>query len=183
MLSGLFKNRQSINVGGPIGSMKDAKSQRLATLDYEAAYLAKRLTENPDDVDYGLDVNIDRYKPEKDIGMGQLVKFDQAEKTAFLLNAVKGYKAEAEESLKMEFKDWLAGKHYDNAKPSPYDNTAGGLERRDPSGRRLNNWHLSREVDSIYPLESLIFWVYFFIHSRGANRGSPSQLFPGCSSP
>ena len=64
MLSGLFKNRQSINVGGPIGSMKDAKSQRLANLDYEAAYLAKRLTEDPDSVASGLDVNIDRYKRE-----------------------------------------------------------------------------------------------------------------------
>jgi len=141
MLSGLFKNRQSINVGGPIGSMKDAKSQRLANLDYEAAYLAKRLTEEPNSVAPGLDVNIDRYKPEKDLGHGQLVKFDQAEKTAFLLNAVKGYKAEAEESLKMEFKDWLAGRHYDNADPSPYDNNAGGLERRDPSGLRLDDWH------------------------------------------
>ena len=121
--------------------MKDAKSQRLATLDYEAAYLAKRLTKDPDKVADGLDVNIDRYKPERNNGSGKLVTFDQAEKTAFLLNAVKGYKAEAEESLKMEFKDWLAGRHYDNANPSPYDNTAGGLERRDASGLRLDDWY------------------------------------------
>ena len=64
MLSGLFKSRQSIDVGGPIGSMADAKSDApMANPDYTAAYLAKRLTKNADKIGPELDKAIDRYRP------------------------------------------------------------------------------------------------------------------------
>ena len=136
MLTGLFKSRQSVEVGGPIGSMKDATSKSLANPDYKAAYLLKRLTGYEPDPNPGLDMTIDRYRPE-DSRPGM----DQAEKTAFLMNAVKGYEAEAEESLKLEFKDWLRGEHNDNNDPQPYDNLKGGLRRRDTRGERLDEWY------------------------------------------
>ena len=138
MLSGLFKSRQSIDVGGPIGSMADAKSDApMANPDYTAAYLAKRLSKNPD-LGPQIDKAIDRYRPDELIPE---LEFDQAEKTAFLLNSVKDYEAEAEECLKKEFKDWLAGMHQDNAEPEVYDNAAGGMVRRDMRGEPLNGWH------------------------------------------
>jgi len=136
MLTGLFKGRQSINVGGPIGTMKDAKSKSLANPDYNAAYLLKRLTDYEADPHPGLDMTIDRYRPQD-----QRPQMDQAEKTAYLMNAVKGYEAEAEESLKLEFRDWLRGDHSDNNDPQPYDNTHGGLKRRDTRGENLNEWY------------------------------------------
>ena len=136
MLTGLFKSRQSVEVGGPIGSMKDATSKSLANPDYKAAYLLKRLTKNEPDPNPGLDMSIDRYRPQV-----SRPDMDQAEKTAYLMNAVKGYEAEAEESLKREFKDWLRGEHNDNNDPQPYDNSAGGLKRRDTRGETLNEWY------------------------------------------
>ena len=136
MLTGLFKGRQSIEVGGPIGSMKDAKSKSLANPDYKAAYLLKRLTGYEPDSNPGLDMTIDRYRPEDSRPW-----MDQAEKTAFLMNAVKGYEAEAEESLKLEFKDWLRGEHNDNNDPQPYNNAHGGLKRRDTRGEQLDEWY------------------------------------------
>ena len=121
MLSGLFKSRQSIDVGGPIGSMADAKSDApMANPDYTAAYLAKRLSKNVDKIGPELDKEIDRYRP-GDFNDGTQLEFDQAEKTAFLLNSVKDYEAEAEECLKKEFKDWLSGRHQDNANPQKYE--------------------------------------------------------------
>jgi hypothetical protein len=136
MLTGLFKSRQSVNVGGPIGSMKDATSKSLANPDYKAAYLLKRLTSYEADPNPGLDMSIDRYRPQD-----SRPDMDQAEKTAYLMNAVKGYEAEAEESLKLEFKDWLRGEHNDNNDPQPYDNSKGGLKRRDTRGERLDEWY------------------------------------------
>jgi hypothetical protein len=136
MLTGLFKSRQSVNVGGPIGSMKDATSKSLASPDYKAAYLLKRLTDYEEDPNPGLDMSIDRYRPQD-----SRPDMDQAEKTAYLMNAVKGYEAEAEESLKLEFKDWLRGEHNDNNDPQPYDNEKGGLKRRDTRGERLDEWY------------------------------------------
>ena len=139
MLSGLFKSRQSIDVGGPIGSMADAKSDApMANPDYTAAYLAKRLSKNHN-LGPQLDKKIDRYRP--DDLYDEDLKFDHAEKTAFLLNTVKDYEAEAEECLKKEFKDWLTGMHQDNAEPEVYDNAAGGMVRRDMRGEPLNGWH------------------------------------------
>ena len=139
MLSGLFKSRQSIDVGGPIGSMADAKSDApMANPDYTAAYLAKRLSKNPD-LGPQIDKKIDRYRP--DDVEGEDLQFDHAEKTAFLLNSTKDYEAEAEECLKKEFKDWLTGMHQDNAEPEVYDNAAGGMVRRDMRGKPLNGWH------------------------------------------
>ena len=138
MLSGLFKSRQSIDVGGPIGSMADAKSDApMANPDYTAAYLAKRLSKNPD-LGPQIDKKIDRYRPDELIPE---LQFDHAEKTAFLLNSTKDYEAEAEECLKKEFKDWLTGMHQDNAEPEVYDNGAGGMVRRDMRGEPLNGWH------------------------------------------
>ena len=143
MLSGLFKSRQSIDVGGPIGSMADAKSDApMANPDYTAAYLAKRLTKNADKIGPQLDKEIDRYRPgDFTTSSKDTLDFDQAEKTAFLLNSVKDYEAEAEECLKKEFKDWLSGRHQDNAEPQPYDNNAGGMKRRDMRGELLAGWH------------------------------------------
>ena len=54
---------------------------------------------------------------------------------------MKDYEAEAEECLKKEFKDWLSGRHRDNADPQPYDNAAGGMKRRDMRGELLADWH------------------------------------------
>lgn len=136
MLTGLFKSRQSVEVGGPIGSMEDATSKSLANPDYKAAYLLKRLTGYEPDPNPGLDMSINRYRPQV-----SRPDMDQAEKTAYLMNAVKGYEAEAEESLKREFKDWLRGEHNDNNDPQPYDNSAGGLRRRDTRGETLNEWY------------------------------------------
>ena len=144
MLSGLFKSRQSIDVGGPIGSMADAKSDApMANPDYTAAYLAKRLSKNADKIGPQLDKEIDRYRPDdfENGPGGDTLDFDHAEKTAFLLNSVKDYEAEAEECLKKEFKDWLSGRHQDNAEPQPYDNNAGGMKRRDMRGELLADWH------------------------------------------
>ena len=142
MLSGLFKSRQSIDVGGPIGSMADAKSDApMANPDYTAAYLAKRLSKNADTIGPQLDKELDRYRPGDFKNGTEELDFDQAEKTAFLLNSVKDYEAEAEECLKKEFKDWLSGRHRDNADPQPYDNAAGGMKRRDMRGIPLAEWY------------------------------------------
>ena len=126
MLS-LLTPRQSDAVGGPIGSMREAKTVA-SYPNYDAAYLAKRLgAKNPK----ALERN--RY-----LSSGQ---FNTAQKElVYLQNATKGYEAEAEECLKKEFKDWLAGTHEDNYMPKVYDNTKGGAIRRDMSGHQLDNW-------------------------------------------
>ena len=96
--------------------------------NYDAAYLAKRLgAGNPKALEHN------RYK-----STGQ---FNSTEKElVYLQNATKGYEAEAEECLKKEFKDWLAGVHEDNYYPKPYDNTKGGAIRRDMHGEKLDDW-------------------------------------------
>ena len=126
MLS-LLTPRQSDGVGGPIGSMREAKKVE-SYPNYDAAYLAKRLgAERPQALEHN------RYKSAN--------QFDSIEKEmVYLQNATKGYEAEAEECLKKEFKDWLAGVHEDNYYPKPYDNTKGGAIRRDMSGERMDSW-------------------------------------------
>jgi hypothetical protein len=127
MLS-LLTPRQSDSVGGPIGSLSEAKTVA-SYPNYDAAYLAKRLGAlNP----AALEEN--RYK-----STGQ---FSEPEKElVYLQNATKGYEAEAEECLKKEFKDWLTGVHEDNYHPRKYDNNRpGAAMRRDMLGKKLDNW-------------------------------------------
>ena len=134
MLSGLFKSQQSHAVGGPIGSMADARSQALSFPKYDNAYLLHRLAgarANSGTYDH----LINRYRPD------QAAKLDMAEKMVYLMHAAKGHEAEAEECLKKEFKLWLAGRHPDNASPKPYNNAKGGLLRRDPSGKQIDTWY------------------------------------------
>ena len=126
MLS-LLTPRQSDGVGGPIGSMREAKAVA-SYPNYDAAYLAKRLgAQRPQALEHN------RYKSAN--------QFDSSQKEmVYLQNATKGYEAEAEECLKKEFKDWLGGVHEDNYYPKPYDNTKGGAIRRDMSGERMDSW-------------------------------------------
>jgi hypothetical protein len=130
MLS-LLTPRQSDSVGGPIGSLSEAKTVA-SYPNYDAAYLAKRLG--------ALDptaLERNRYK-----STGQFTGPAGREKElVYLQNATKGYEAEAEECLKKEFKDWLMGVHEDNYDPQPYDNERPGAPmRRDMLGDKLDGW-------------------------------------------
>ena len=128
MLS-LLTPKHSDQVGGPIGSMREAKKVE-SYPNYDAAYLAKRLgAANP------TALLTNRYDPYNVAGFPSLV-----DDLVYKQNAVKGYEAEAEECLKKEFKDWLEGKHMDNLVPHTHDNTAGGGVRRDMHGQIVNNW-------------------------------------------
>ena len=134
MLSGLFRGSQSVAVGGPIGSLKDAKTMS-SNRNFDAAYLASRLGATKTSklpLDFEL---TDRYKGDVVDSMGT------AEKMVYLQNAVKGYESEAEECLKKEFKEWLAGAHADNQEPQPYKNAPGRLERRNARGELMDDWH------------------------------------------
>ena len=63
MLTGLFKSQQSHAVGGPIGSMADARSQALSFPRYDNAYLLHKLSgAKPNSGTYER-LN-DRYQPE-----------------------------------------------------------------------------------------------------------------------
>jgi hypothetical protein len=93
MLS-LLTPRQSDSVGGPIGSLSEAKTVA-SYPNYDAAYLAKRLgAANPKKLQYN------RYDTSEQFTTRQM----NAE-LVYLQNATKGYEAEAEECLKKEFKD------------------------------------------------------------------------------
>eukprot|EP00900_Chrysochromulina_parva_P013423 jgi/Chrpa1/22081/Chrysochromulina_OHIO_Genome00024791-RA len=127
MLS-LLTPQQSEKVGGPIGSLREAKKVE-SYPNYDAAYLAKRLgATNPNSL------LTNRYDTGR-AGLGNLV-----DELVYKQNAVKGYEAEAEECLKREFKDWLEGKHIDNLAPHRHINTAGGAVRRDMNGKQVDNW-------------------------------------------
>jgi hypothetical protein len=127
MLS-LLTPQQSEKVGGPIGSLREAKTVA-SYPNYDAAYLAKRLgATNPNSL------LTNRYDT-AGAGLGNLV-----DELVYKQNAVKGYEAEAEECLKREFKDWLEGKHIDNVVPHTHSNTAGGAVRRDMNGKQVDNW-------------------------------------------
>ena len=83
MLSGLFRGSQSVAVGGPIGSLKDAKTMS-SNHNFDAAYLASRLGAKSSDPTVPFDFALtDRYK-------GDIVNsMDPAEKMVYLQNAVK----------------------------------------------------------------------------------------------
>ena len=126
MLS-LLTPRQSDQVGGPIGSLREAKKVE-SYPNYDAAYLAKRLgAANPQILERN------RYNAP---GAGFNSVTDEL---VYLQNATKGYEAEAEECLKKEFKDWLTGMHPDNINPQSYDNDRGGSVRRDMRRPRLGD--------------------------------------------
>ena len=123
----LLTPRQSDAVGGPIGSMREAKTVA-SYPNYDAAYLAKRLgASNPKTLEHN------RYRTG-----GQFTNAQN--ELVYLQNATKGYEAEAEECLKKEFKDWLTGVHEDNYNPQAYDNMKGGAIRRDMRGHQLDGW-------------------------------------------
>jgi hypothetical protein len=85
MLS-LLTPRQSDQVGGPIGSLREAKKVE-SYPNYDAAYLAKRLgTANPTVLQYN------RYDT-----TGQFDAAQRNKELVYLQNATKGYEAEAEE--------------------------------------------------------------------------------------
>ena len=126
MLS-LLTPKHSDQVGGPIGSMREAKKVE-SYPNYDAAYLAKRLgAANP------TALLTNRYDTTR-------AGLNGVDELVYKQNAVKGYEAEAEECLKKEFKDWLEGKHMDNLVPHTHDNAAGGGVRRDMHGKIVNNW-------------------------------------------
>jgi hypothetical protein len=128
MLS-LLTPRQSEKVGGPIGSLREAKTVA-SYPNYDAAYLAKRLgAANP------MVLQNNRYDT-----TGQFSAREKNKELVYLQNATKGYEAEAEECLKREFKDWLEGKHNDNLVPHTHNNRAGGGVRRDMHGKQVDNW-------------------------------------------
>ena len=128
MLS-LLTPQQSEKVGGPIGSLREAKTVA-SYPNYDAAYLAKRLgAANPTALQYN------RYDT-----TGQFNAVQRNKELVYLQNATKGYEAEAEECLKREFKDLLEGKHDDNLNPHRHINTAGGAVRRDMNGKQVDNW-------------------------------------------
>ena len=127
MLS-LLTPRQSDQVGGPIGSLREAKKVE-SYPNYDAAYLARRLgAANPQILERN------RYNT-PGAGFGRIT-----DELVYLQNATKGYEAEAEECLKKEFKDWLTGVHPDNINPQNYDNDRGGAVRRDMHGVRVDGW-------------------------------------------
>jgi hypothetical protein len=143
MLSGLFRSQQSTSVGGPKGSLNDAYKME-SNPNYNAAYLAHRLGQEPSNLKVGLDVETtDRFKP---MGKGPLDERDKdandvAKKIAYYQSVSKGVESEAEECLKKEFKAWLAGRHSDNENPQKYRNIPGRLERKDARGNKLDDWH------------------------------------------
>ena len=136
MLSGLFKSRQSILQGGPIGSRAEAATPSLSNPNYDAAYLAYRLGAKNPNPSRPFDETIrDRFQNDA------TSRLPLAEKMVYLMNATKEYDVEAEECLKEEFKLWLAGMHPDNKTPRKYTNQEGGLTRRNMRGKELTDWH------------------------------------------
>ena len=128
MLS-LLTPRQSDSVGGPIGSLREAKTVA-SYPNYDAAYLAKRLgASDPGALQHN------RYDT-----TGQFSQAQRNKELVYLQNATKGYEAEAEECLKKEFKDWLMGVHADNVNPKVYNNDGGGAKRRDMQGTEVKDW-------------------------------------------
>ena len=102
---------KSVALGGRRGTVEEAAEAK-AWPKYEVEYLQHRL-DNP----------AGKYL--------QAGNANQDVKDHILLErAAEDYKEEADECLKAEFKDWLAGRHKDNFEQRPYENGAGKPVRR-----------------------------------------------------
>ena len=102
---------KSVALGGRRGTVEEAAEAK-AWPKYEVEYLQHRL-DNP----------AGKYL--------QAGSATQDVKDHILLErAAEDYKEEADECLKAEFKDWLAGRHKDNFEQRPYENGAGKPVRR-----------------------------------------------------
>jgi len=98
----------STDQGGTRGSIQEAKVAH-AWPKYEAEYLAKRLKEGGG-----------KY------GSGPSGKApDDVADYVYFEKISEDYKSEADECLKSEFGQWLAGQHPDNVKPATYKNKPG----------------------------------------------------------
>ena len=103
----------STELGGTRGSYEEAKIAH-AWPNYEAEYLAKRLEEGGG-------------KYEKGPGgkamheIANMIYYDKV---------TEDYKQEADECLKKEFNQWLAGEHPDNDERIPYKNATGKPVRK-----------------------------------------------------
>ena len=100
---------KSVALGGRRGTVEEAAEAK-AWPKYEVEYLKHRL-DNP---------------------AGKYLQADSAAQEVkdhiLLEKAAEDYKEEADECLKAEFKDWLAGRHPDNIEPQVYFNGAGKPE-------------------------------------------------------
>ena len=111
------KSSQSVNVGGQIGTTENAHSTSTWPA-YEAEYLARRLGSFKPSV-----AKLDRY------AAGDTIT-DPVSKNVYLDKVTEGYKEEADEILKHEFKRWLEGTHPDNVKPQTFPVNAPGIANR-----------------------------------------------------
>jgi hypothetical protein len=102
---------KSVALGGRRGTVEEAAEAK-AWPKYEVEYLKHRL-DNP----------AGKYLQANDAAQ-------EVKDHILLEKAAEDYKEEADECLKAEFKDWLAGRHPDNIDPQVYFNGAGKPVRR-----------------------------------------------------
>ena len=111
---------KSVALGGRRGTVEEAAEAK-AWPSYEVEYLQKRL-----------DYPLGKYSAAG--------RAEPAVKDHILLEkAAEDYKEEADECLKAEFKDWLAGRHPDNVEMNPYENAPGKPVRRHTYRGSLTN--------------------------------------------
>ena len=111
---------KSVALGGRRGTVEEAAEAK-AWPSYEVEYLQKRL-----------DYPLGKYSAAE--------RAEPAVKDHILLEkAAEDYKEEADECLKAEFKDWLAGRHPDNVEMNPYENAPGKPVRRHTYRGSLTN--------------------------------------------
>ena len=109
MTWGWSPRKEPLSTGGRVGTPAEAK-QPGAWVDYEAEYLKHRL-ENP----------AGRFA-DPPVGI--------AAKSVYLDKVSSNYKEEADACLKMEFNDWLQGKHETNQNREKYVNEGTKPKRR-----------------------------------------------------
>lgn len=107
------RGAMSTDVGGSRGSYEEAKISH-AWPNYEAEYLAMRLREGGGKYENG---PIGKANDE----LANYVYFDKV---------TEDYKLEADECLKREFNQWLAGEHPENDNQTPYANAPGKPVRK-----------------------------------------------------
>ena len=105
--------------GGPLGTPAEAKETN-SWPDYEAAYLKARLS--------------------KGVGRYNTASLSGNQENVYLDNVAKDYKKDAEQQLRIEFDNWLQGKHEDNVKPRVYENAPDKPVRCEPGGKLIDNW-------------------------------------------